>query len=200
MKTCKSASKELTLYFRSRNSNLQALIHRNLHTKILEYQNIFPVVAILGPRQCGKSTLAEMILRGDDSYIYLDLEKDSDLNKLHDPELFFRMNREKNICIDENTRYLLFRSIRELMHNVVKHAQATKLDVNFCINNGSLEITVRDNGIGFDYNPDQLRLKSDSYGLFSIYERLSDLDGSLVVNSIIGKGSNIKLAIPLKDE
>ena len=104
---------------------------------------------------------------------------------------------DKNLPIDVNTRYLLFRSIRELMHNVVKHAQATKLDVNFCINNGSLEITVRDNGRGFDYNPDQLRLTSDSYGLFSMYERLNDLDGSLVVNSIIDKGSNIKLAVPI---
>ncbi len=107
---------------------------------------------------------------------------------------------DENLSIDENTRYLLFRSIRELLHNVVKHAQATKLDVNFCINNGSLEITVRDNGRGFHYNPDLLRLKSDSYGLFSIYERLSDMDGSLVVNSIIGKGSNVKLTIPIKDE
>ena len=107
---------------------------------------------------------------------------------------------DENLTIDVDTRYLLFRSIRELMHNVVKHSQATKLDVNFCKNNGSLEITVRDNGRGFDYNPDQLRLKSDSYGLFSINERLNDLDGSMVVNSIIGKGSNIKLTIPLKDK
>ncbi len=106
---------------------------------------------------------------------------------------------DEKFNIDENTRFLLFRSIRELMMNVVKHAQATKLDVNFCIKNESLEITVRDNGRGFHYNPVLFRLKSDSYGLFSISERINDLDGTLEVNSIIGKGSNIKLAISLKD-
>jgi predicted AAA+ superfamily ATPase len=77
------------------------LINRNLYSRILEYQEIFPVVAILGPRQCGKSTLANMLISGDDSFIYLDLEKNSDLNKLNDPELFFNNNRDRNICIDE---------------------------------------------------------------------------------------------------
>ncbi len=77
------------------------MIERQLLEKIIEYQEIFPVVAILGPRQCGKSTLAKMMVSGKESFVYLDLEKQSDLNKLHDPELFFRNNRDKNICIDE---------------------------------------------------------------------------------------------------
>jgi uncharacterized protein len=92
---------------------LHTLINRYIHSRVLEYQKIFPVVAILGPRQCGKSTLARMIIEGQSTYIYLDLEKNSDLNKLNDPELFFNNNRNNNICIDEmQLRPGLFQSLR----------------------------------------------------------------------------------------
>jgi predicted AAA+ superfamily ATPase len=80
---------------------MQTLIDRYIHQKILRYREIFPAVAILGPRQCGKSTLAKKIVGGDKTFVYLDLEKTSDLNKLNDPELFFRLNRDQNVCIDE---------------------------------------------------------------------------------------------------
>jgi signal transduction histidine kinase len=102
--------------------------------------------------------------------------------------------------IDENTRFLLFRSIRELMMNVMKHARATRLKIEFKRNDEMLEISVRDDGIGFNYNANLLRLQSNTYGLFSIQERISDLGGSMEVDSVGGKGTYIKLLIPLKDD
>ncbi len=59
-----------------------------------------PAVAILGPRQCGKSTMAKAILQGQDA-IYLDLQDRADRNKLSEPELFFDKYRDKLICLDE---------------------------------------------------------------------------------------------------
>jgi len=59
-----------------------------------------PAVAILGPRQCGKSTMAKSILQGQDA-IYLDLQDRADRNKLLEPELFFDRYRDKLICLDE---------------------------------------------------------------------------------------------------
>jgi uncharacterized protein len=59
-----------------------------------------PVVAILGPRQCGKTTLAKATLAGIPS-VYLDLQDRVDRNKLSEPELFFDKYREKLICLDE---------------------------------------------------------------------------------------------------
>lgn len=76
-------------------------ITRNLEEKLTIYQAIFPVVAILGPRQCGKSTLVKKIFHENKSYIYLDLQNTEDLNKLTDPYLFFKTNQDKTICIDE---------------------------------------------------------------------------------------------------
>jgi predicted AAA+ superfamily ATPase len=59
-----------------------------------------PATAILGPRQCGKSTTARMMLKNRPS-IYLDLQDRVDRNKLAEPELFFDRYREKMICLDE---------------------------------------------------------------------------------------------------
>ena len=59
-----------------------------------------PAVAILGPRQCGKTTTAKLLLKGISS-VYLDLQDRVDRNKLSEPELFFDAYRDRLICLDE---------------------------------------------------------------------------------------------------
>ncbi len=59
-----------------------------------------PAVAILGPRQCGKSTLAQAFLKNSPA-VYLDLQDRIDRNKLAEPELFFARHRHELICLDE---------------------------------------------------------------------------------------------------
>lgn len=63
-----------------------------------------PAVAILGPRQCGKTTLARQLAGGSGTVLYLDLERPSDLARLTDPEALFADNRDSLICIDEIQR------------------------------------------------------------------------------------------------
>ncbi len=60
-----------------------------------------PVTALIGPRQCGKSTLAQYILQDHSNAILLDLELPSDLRKLEDPEFFLGEHQDRLICIDE---------------------------------------------------------------------------------------------------
>ena len=62
--------------------------------------NRSPVVAILGPRQSGKSTTAKMFL-SENASVYLDLQNRVDRNKLIEPELFFDRYRDRLICLDE---------------------------------------------------------------------------------------------------
>ncbi len=69
-----------------------------------------PAVAILGPRQCGKSTLAKEFLKSIDS-LMLDLQDRADLNKLNEPELFFDRYRSKLVCLDEIQRLPDFFSV-----------------------------------------------------------------------------------------
>lgn len=79
-------------------------ILRRLHSVALQYLADFPAVAILGPRQAGKSTLAQKVVRASESSIYVDLEKPSDVRKLTDPEIFFEFHKDKLICLDEIQR------------------------------------------------------------------------------------------------
>lgn len=74
-----------------------------------------PVTAILGSRQCGKTTLAKEIIKNIKGSVYLDLERPSDLAKLEDAEWFLSRQKGKLVCIDEIQRrpelFPLLRSI-----------------------------------------------------------------------------------------
>jgi predicted AAA+ superfamily ATPase len=83
------------------NYKLQRYINRHIETKLQESLRSFPVTALLGPRQCGKSTLARHAVADRMDKVYLDLEKPSDLRKLEDAEFFFHTQKDKLICIDE---------------------------------------------------------------------------------------------------
>lgn len=63
-----------------------------------------PAVAILGPRQCGKTTLARHLVGNLPEVLYLDLERPSDVSRLTDPEALFAANASRMICIDEIQR------------------------------------------------------------------------------------------------
>lgn len=79
-------------------------IHRIESGKIKKYLENFPAVALLGPRQCGKSTLASHLLKDYPGAIFLDLENPEDRMKLSDPGLFFQLHAGKLICLDEIQR------------------------------------------------------------------------------------------------
>ena len=91
-------------------------IHRYIETEVLKSIQNFPVTAVTGPRQCGKSTLVKHLLDIYPKSIYLDLEKPSDLRKLEDAEWFLTSQKDNLICIDEIQRKPeLFPLIRSLV-------------------------------------------------------------------------------------
>ncbi|MGA2545204.1 MAG: ATP-binding protein [Rectinemataceae bacterium] len=62
---------------------------------------LFPAVALIGPRQCGKSRLAAKIAEFYPGSLRLDLENPRDRAKLSDPQLYFESNASRFVCIDE---------------------------------------------------------------------------------------------------
>lgn len=81
------------------------MIHREIKQTVLESLTRFPVVALLGPRQVGKTTLARGLQQEiGGSAVYLDLELPSDLGRLSDPELYLSSHVERLVIIDEVQR------------------------------------------------------------------------------------------------
>ena len=103
---------------------MQSYIPRQLTETVAGRLRNNPAVALLGPRQCGKSTLAKVIIDDLPNSVYLDLELPSDLNKLKDPEAFFRLNQGRLICLDEIQRAPdIFPVIRSIIDEQRKNGQ-----------------------------------------------------------------------------
>lgn len=80
---------------------MHGLLERNIGTFVKENLALFPAIAILGPRQCGKSTLTKMLFKDSNTFLYIDLQNLEDQNKLKEPGLFFQANQDVTICLDE---------------------------------------------------------------------------------------------------
>jgi signal transduction histidine kinase len=103
----------------------------------------------------------------------------------------------KRRSLDDDVRAVLFRNVRELLANVVKHAQAKKVTVRLELANTDVHLSVEDDGVGFDATDSARGLQRDgAFGLFSIRERMGDLGGSLEIVSEPGKGCRATLTVP----
>ncbi len=81
------------------------MIKRHAQTELLRLLEQFPAVAILGPRQVGKTTLAQQIAaRTKPSPVYLDLENPIDLAKLDDPGQYLQTHTDRLLILDEIQR------------------------------------------------------------------------------------------------
>jgi uncharacterized protein len=81
------------------------MILRRLEATLRQSLERFPVVAILGPRQVGKTTLALSLREAlPKKSLYLDLERDSDLNRLEEPELYLGRQKDRLVILDEIQR------------------------------------------------------------------------------------------------
>jgi PAS domain S-box-containing protein len=90
----------------------------------------------------------------------------------------------------------LFRAVQELLFNIVKHAGVKKARIVLSGSDTTLSIYVRDQGQGF--NPAILNdsIKKTGFGLITIRERAGYIGGSLIIDSIPGKGSSFTLTVP----
>ncbi len=115
----------------------------------------------------------------------------------HKLEYSFR-NSEESKPLADAVKVLLYRSIREMLINIAKHARAKVVSVLISRNNNDIEISMDDDGKGFDISV--LNGKSKGIGLFSIRERLKHIGGRFEIHSKREKGTHITLTAPLKIE
>jgi PAS domain S-box-containing protein len=113
--------------------------------------------------------------------------------------LFHFEDDQKPKPVDDETCILLYNSVRELLINIIKHAQAQNIKVSMHRDYRHILIDVYDDGIGFDISrPDAYMSKKGVFGLFSIDERLRYLGGQFKVESKLGHGSHVTLIAPLR--
>lgn len=103
--------------------------------------------------------------------------------------------------IGKNLRGTLYRMVRELLHNIAKHAGAEHASVALKCVGTDFEICVADNGTGFDATEVLWQgNKKNCLGLFSIKQRIEYLGGSMTIDSQPDAGSRITLRVPLNPE
>jgi signal transduction histidine kinase len=89
----------------------------------------------------------------------------------------------------------VFRIAQEALHNGLKHAAADRLELALEEGERRLVLTVRDDGVGFD--PGATTHRSRRLGLTSMEERATALGGTLGIDSTPGRGTTIRLEVPL---
>ena len=109
------------------------------------------------------------------------------------PITFYR-NIEQLHSLTNATEDHLFRIIQEALANILRHADATEVDIDMHEKNEYVYIFISDNGIGFELNDQKLA----SYGLQTMKERCEEIGGTFEIKSKQGEGTQIELHIPVR--
>lgn len=102
---------------------------------------------------------------------------------------------DEDVEIPENKTIAIFRIFQEVLTNIARHSQATRVDINLTIENNILELQVSDNGIGI--KKEHLNSPT-SLGLIGMNERAKLIGGKLILSSVINVGATITLTVAIK--
>ncbi|MFZ6734859.1 MASE3 domain-containing protein [Undibacterium sp. Ji42W] len=101
---------------------------------------------------------------------------------------------EEQLALDDVRSTAIFRIVQESLTNVVRHADATEVQITFGRTPDKLSFSITDNGKGID--ADEMR-KSRSFGLVGMRERVKAMHGEFLVDSQPGEGTQLKINLPL---
>jgi signal transduction histidine kinase len=101
----------------------------------------------------------------------------------------------KEISVSKEKEIHIFRMIQEIVHNTIKHAHASNLQIGFSEEGGYLLCLTKDDGKGFD--KEKVMSGSHGLGLRSLESRCEILNGILTLDSMPGAGTNYFIKIPL---
>ncbi|WP_342473043.1 sensor histidine kinase [Metasolibacillus sp. FSL H7-0170] len=107
---------------------------------------------------------------------------------------FQTFNQEKRL--DTNYEVAIFRLIQECTTNAIKHGKSTEISVKLEWLKRDVNISVKDNGVGFDKE----LIKDQSFGIIGMKERIDILNGKMNIRSEIGKGTLVTFKIPFQND
>ena len=126
----------------------------------------------------------------------------SHLSKLRErhADLFIeaRLMNDGNL-LTERARLALYRVYQNAISNIIRHAQATTIHVDFIIDDGHVELTIRDDGRGFHVPTKWVDLAREGhFGLVGMSERVEAIGGEFLIESMPGQGTTVKVIVPLE--
>ncbi len=99
--------------------------------------------------------------------------------------------------LNRETSVLLFKTVRELLLNIVKHAQTRKATISISSDKDNIVMNIEDRGIGFDTEKIKpYSVKNGSFGILSIRERIRYLGGTIEITSKQGQGTRVTIVVP----
>jgi signal transduction histidine kinase len=90
---------------------------------------------------------------------------------------------------------VFYRVTQEALHNVVKHANAARIDVRLVVDGDEAVLEVKDDGVGFDDS----RSFPGHMGLVSMAERAAGIGGRLTISSVPNRGTLVRLAAVIRE-
>lgn len=96
------------------------------------------------------------------------------------------------VRLSADVRHNLFLAVKEVLHNLVRHAHASEARIQFNSHGGALEIAITDDGRGFDP-----AAPAEGNGLANLRQRLAGIGGRCEIASQPGAGASIRLSLPL---
>jgi signal transduction histidine kinase len=98
---------------------------------------------------------------------------------------------------DLEMRILIFKLIRELLRNVVKHSRVNTATVNVSMTPRHLRLEVIDDGVGFEWQLSLFEAPREGFGLWSVAERIREANGEMTVDTAPGHGCKVSVVFPL---
>ena len=188
--------------------NLTSLVHKaELCVKLIEIDSIRAKLELNAMSNTIKTVINEM--RGiiynlkpmslDDIGLTVTVERyASRLMDLNNINIYVKSNEETKE-IHPVIKLTLFRIIQEACNNVIKHANATMINIDIIYEDHKVNVSIRDNGNGFSMNhpASECQGQSSSFGLSIMKERISLLSGTVDIKSKKGHGTTVTVSAPL---
>lgn len=103
--------------------------------------------------------------------------------------------------LDDAMKITIFRIIQESLNNIIKHSEASHVNIHLTYGTSNVHINVRDNGVGFDTEHVKMeRARRPSLGLAGMEERAALLGGSVSIQSRPDYGTDVEVLIPYPQE
>ncbi|MGH2819459.1 MAG: sensor histidine kinase, partial [Actinomycetota bacterium] len=104
------------------------------------------------------------------------------------------------IPLDTNCVRELAAAVRQALDNVVEHASATRASLFAEEDGDEVVVSIRDDGVGFDYDEDGLRARDKAGILKSMKGRVEDLGGKMLIATGPGRGTEVEFRVPIQRE